>query len=259
MFSSPGDPTKRLSAARLARVIGALFLVLLFVGPVAIVVLPAQIQEYSAPATQQGDWASLGQLLRVGLCGDLVIILTELFMIPALYLLFAPVDAFLSLAAAFLRLGMVIVMVVNSGFYVTAITAVVGRGTIGRQDEAFAGYRALEQFSANHALGVKVWEIPFGMHCAVLGLLVRRSGFVGGHECLFGGLLGLAALGYLLDGIAGILVGGSKIAAVCETVGGIMNLVGELPFFLWVLLRGVDDDGWSKLRNHDEPADLLLA
>jgi hypothetical protein len=91
-----------------------------------------------------------------------------------------------------------------------------------------------------HARGAHVWEIFFGFHCAIVGVLVFRSGYL---PRTLGVLMEVASLGYLLNGLGNLVV--PDAARVLTAIVGVASLVGEIPFLLWLLLKGVDAQRWQ--------------
>ena len=70
----------------------------------------------------------------------------------------------------------------------------------------------------------------FGVHLALIGYLVYRSGFA---PRIIGVLLVLAGLGYLIDEIGSVLVSGYSLEI------SRFSFVGEAVLIFWLLIKGV--------------------
>jgi len=81
----------------------------------------------------------------------------------------------------------------------------------------------------------------FSLHCFVLGYLIFKSGY---SPKILGVLMIFAALGYLADSFGNFLSPGyeERFAWVVSVTA----FVGELPFFLWLLIRGVNVRKWQE-------------
>jgi hypothetical protein len=75
----------------------------------------------------------------------------------------------------------------------------------------------------------------FGLHLAVLGNLIFKSGY---FPRILGILVLVGALGYLLDSYGNILY--PNYGETFGWVVGVTAVCGELPFFLWLLIKGVN-------------------
>ena len=81
----------------------------------------------------------------------------------------------------------------------------------------------------------------FGLHLAVLGYLVYRSGFL---PRILGILTMVSALGYLADSFTAFLV--PQYADSLAMVVVVTALIGELPLALWLLIKGVNVERWHR-------------
>ena len=70
---------------------------------------------------------------------------------------------------------------------------------------------------------------------AVLGYLIHKSG---SFPRILGVVMVFAALGYLIDAYGNILL--PDYAEPFGLVAGVGALFGELPFFLWLAIKGVN-------------------
>lgn len=235
----------------LTRVVSLCFTLLLLLGPLSIVYVPSQL------ASEKLSREHRILFLRIGLFGDLSIILIECVMIPALFLLLAPCSYFVAAAAAVARAAMVMMMCANLFSY-------AGMLFTDQSDKLLLKV---------HTLGVQLWEFPFGLHILLIAFLIGspdRCSFLGNRSCsylnnLFGGSLLIAAAGYFLDAFAGVACSGEEpaclhgLASTCNGVGGFLSFLGEPPFFVYLMLRGVDEAMWIQQKNDQEHGSHPLA
>jgi Domain of unknown function (DUF4386) len=217
-----------------ARWAGALALVLVVLGPFSMMYVPSALfVPGDAAATAQKILASEG-LFRLGILSDLAICLTEVVLLTVLYALMKPVSPVLALMATFARLAMAVVQGANVIASI-AVLVVLREGTNAPQ--------LVQVLLGTHEQAVHVWEAFFALHCLLLGVLVFRAGFVPKG---FGPLMAMAALGYLANGVGNLAWPQSKQALT--SVVAVTAIFGELPFFLWLLVKAVNVEAWEKRR-----------
>jgi hypothetical protein len=129
------------------------------------------------------------------------------------------------------RVSQAVVMAVNVLLYSTAIVLLGNDhpGLTPDQSQALAS-TAFEV----HANGVYVGQSFFALSLLLLGILARRSGLV---PRLLGTLTVVAGLGYLADSLANLVA--PTAAGVSGVVVIATAMLGELPLFLWLLIKGV--------------------
>ena len=217
-----------------ARVAGFLVILLVFLGPFSQLYVPSTlIVPGDATATADNIRAS-GWVLRLGIVSDSLIFLIEIVVPVLLYVLLRPVSRALSLVAAFARLAMAIIQGINLLPYFTVLLLLSGAGYLAVFGPAQLDALALLSLNA-HQYVVYIWEIFFGLHLLVLGYLLFKSGY---FPWILGVLLILPALGYLIHGYGSILY--PNYDDTFDVVVGVGAVIGELPFFLWLLIKGVN-------------------
>jgi len=133
-----------------------------------------------------------------------------------------------------------VIMGINLLPYFTAMLLLSGAGYLTVFEPAQSDALVLLFLNA-HQYGVYIWQLFFGFHLAVLGYLIFKSGY---FPWILGVLMVIAALGYLTDAYGNILVPNYD-----ETFGwivGVGAVIGELPFFLWLLIRGVNVERYNE-------------
>jgi len=228
-----------------ARVAGFLLLFIAIIAPFSQLYVPSTlIVPADATATANNIGAS-GWLFHLGIVSDSLVFLIEIVLTALLYVLLRPVSRTLSLVAAFARLAMTVVMGVNLLPYFIALLLLSGAGYL----TAFTPDQldALALLSLNaHQYGVYVWQMFFGLNLFVLGYLIYKSGY---FPRILGILMVVGALGYLLDAYGNILF--HNYGETFGWVVGVTAVFGELPFFLWLVIKGVNVQRYNELAQGD--------
>ncbi|MHC5042745.1 MAG: DUF4386 domain-containing protein [Planctomycetota bacterium] len=223
-----------------ARTAGILLLVILACAGLGMMYVPATlIVPGDATATANNIRAS-ESLFRLGIASDVVLALAEIVMVVVLYRLFEPVSRTLSLVAAFARLTMTVIQGANLLNRLAVLLVLGGAGYLATFGRARLDSLAL-LFLDVHAQVVFVWEAFFALHCLLLGYLIFKSGFL---PRVLGVFMAVAAVGYATESFGNLLLPAHK--KVFTAVLGVA-VVGEFPFFLWLLFKGVDVRRWHEL------------
>ena len=223
-----------------ARAAGILFLIILACAAFSMMYVPSSLIVPGDAAATAGNIKASESLFRWGLVGESLLFLSEIVLTVMLYLLLKPVSKTLSLVAAFARLAMTVMQGTNLVFKFAALLVLSGAGylTVFEPDQLYA--LVLLLFDA-HNYGALVWGAFFSLHCFVLGYLIFKSGY---FPRVLGVLMVLAALGYLADSFGNFLSPGYEERFAWAVT--VTAFVGELPFFLWLLIRGVNVRKWQE-------------
>jgi hypothetical protein len=217
-----------------ARVAGFLLLFIVLIAPFSQLYVPSTlIVPGDATATANNIGAS-GWVFQLGIVSDSLVFLIEIVLCVLLYVLLRPVSRTLSLVAAFARLAMTVVQGINLLAYFAALLLLSGAAYLTVFGPAQLDALALLSLNA-HQYGVYIWEAFFGFHLAVLGYLIYKSGY---FPRILGVLMVFAALGYLTHSYGSWLY--PSYAETLASVVGITAIIGELPFFLWLAIKGVN-------------------
>jgi hypothetical protein len=217
---------------RLARATGLLYLVLAVLGMFAPMVLDSLVVPGDAQATADSILGARW-LFGSSLVTWLAIVVVDVAIAVAFYLLLRPVSHTLSLLAAALRLvysAVLAAVLLNLFDAFRLVTGAQGAAGLGEQQRQAMALAALDTFSAGFLLAL----VLFGVHLLTLGSLLHRSRYV---PRVFGALLVAAGVGYIADSLAGLFIAehGGLVSAVLLTPA----VVGELGLTAWLLLRGV--------------------
>jgi hypothetical protein len=174
-------------------------------------------------------------LYRIGILSFIIMVIFDVVLAWALYILLKPVNKSLSLLSAWLRLvnatifGIAlynllnVLLLINGADYL----AVIGADRLHAQAMLY-----LDAFNYIWLLGL----VFFAFHLFVLGYLAFKSGYI---PRIIGALLIIAGLGYLVDSLAHFLLSNyANYEAIFSIVVVVPGVVGELSFTIWLLIKG---------------------
>lgn len=222
---------------RVARTAGILYVIIIVAGIFAqFFVRMSLIDPADASATAA---AVLGaeSLFRMGIAADLVMIVADIAIAVAFYVLLEPVSRALSLAAAFFRLVQATVLGFNlMNLFVGLQLLTGGAGPLGAVAEGERQSLALMFFDA-HATGYAVGLAFFAVSLFLLGYLIYRSGYLPKALAV---LLMIAAGGYMADTLARtLLTDYASVQPIFDMVVFGPAVIAEVATALWLLIRGV--------------------
>jgi Domain of unknown function (DUF4386) len=229
---APPPPASRTSASnwsiRNASITAGVALLLMSVVAIFgnVVAVDGLVTEGDAARTATDIMASQG-LFRLGIASLILVVALDVVVAWALYRVFSPVNASLSMLAAAFRL-------VYAGVFMVAIAQLLGVIRLLSND----GYRAVfgaDLVNAQAMLEITafndIWYVGqflFGVHLLLIGYLAYRSGYI---PRLLGALLAVAGLGYAIDSLGAVLSQGNWTDISSFT------FIGEFLLALWLLIR----------------------
>ncbi len=151
-----------------------------------------------------------------GIIAIAIVILLDLIVSAAWYALFRSVSTTVSAIAAWIR-------VVYTALFAVATAQLVNAFLI-LDDPA----RALDSLESFNTLWISSLGL-FGIHLLVIGYLIVRATFI---SPVFGALLMIAGVGYILDAVGVIFSLGFPVTF------GSFAFVGEVVIIFWLLIRG---------------------
>jgi hypothetical protein len=223
-----------------ARVAGLLYLIIFVAAPFSFFfVRSTVIVPGDATATANNIMAS-EWLFRLGIVSDSVVFLTEIVLVALLYVLLKPVSRTLALVMMSSRLAMAVMQGINLLNYFVVLILLSGAGylTVFQPDQLHA---LVLLFLNAYEYVALIWGTFFGLHLLVLGYLLFKSGY---FPRILGVLLVFASLGYLIDSFGNFLL--PQYEEIFASVVVVLALLGELPFTLWLLLKGVSVQKWHE-------------
>ena len=215
------------------RMVGILYFVIVLLGPFIIMYIPSQILvEGNALETVQ-NLLNNELLFRIGIIGEVIILIIEIMIVTLLYAILKRVDKTLSVSAAFARFGMVVIMGVNVLIY-TAILPLISN------PEYFSSFTSAQFDSIiylllnTHEYGVYVWGVFFSVHLAVLGYLIVKSEFM---PSIVGKAIMIGSAGYLLDSIRAFSNIDNLVFVWTVNILLVFSMIGEISLFIWFLVN----------------------
>jgi hypothetical protein len=242
----PASRTEARAPLGMARLAGALYLVIAVAAGVAHFYVPSQLIVPGDAAATAAAIEAAPQLFRLGIGAELVVLLSEVALSVLLYVLLRPVSKTLALVASAFRLTMTAIHAMN----MTASFAVLHLVGAAGGPPAFAGAERdglvqllLAAYADGFTLGI-VFLIP---HVFVLGYLIVASGY---FPRALGVLFLLAGCGYLFD-----VTGQLFVPAYGATPAPVALLIAaaEVAFPLWLVARGLDAEGWRRSQAGPSP------
>jgi hypothetical protein len=186
-----------------------------------------------AAATLSNITASEG-LFRLGLVTDLVAFLLDAAIAVLLYYLLRSAGETLAMiSSAFRLLAHPAIGSLNLlNHYMALETAQVGGPLSALGPEQQEAWTTL--FMTAHNYGYLLAGAFFGVHCLLLGILLRRSVHFPG---ILGWLMAIAALGYLLESFGNFIAPGHE--ETLAIIVGSSAAVGEIALTLYLLIKGI--------------------
>ncbi len=224
-----------------ARIAGILYIImdvfLIFSG---MVVDPKLYVPGDAVATVSNILAS-ELLFRLGFVSNLVGLILQLLLVHALYELFKSVEKGQARLMVILVVAGVSVAFLNTLNQYAPILLLSGAGHLSAFNPAQLQTLAMV-FLDMYKHGIMIAEIFWGLWLIPLGILVYKSRFA---PKVLGVLLIAGCFGHLISFLSIFLFPG--YSTILSPIGDTVML-GEIPIFLWLLIKGVKDQQ-SSARN----------
>ncbi|MGA7226855.1 MAG: DUF4386 domain-containing protein [Acidimicrobiia bacterium] len=224
---SAGFPRRR--AARIAGISYlAMFLLAIFAN---FVVREGLIEPGNAAGTVANVRESMG-LFRLGVAAFLAIFVLDVVIAWALHVVFRDVNRDVSLVTAWFRLiyAALLGVALVSMFQVLQILGGESLGFLTSTQVNTQTMIELASFESTWLIGL----VAFGIHLALLGVLIVRSALV---TKALGYVLILAGLAYVLDTLAhGMLADYEAVAGVFLLAVAVPSMIGEGWLGLWLLV-----------------------
>lgn len=231
--------SKGKDAQRVARIAGALYLVIIVIGLLGeALVRNSLVVGGDAAETARRILAS-EWLWRAGVAGQFLLLLCAIGLSLAWYVLLRPVNKSLTLLAMFFALVSLAIESVGALQLQGALNPLLAAAHLGidpRQAQAMA-YLAIVGHTQAFALALMF----FGAECLIVGHLVRKSGY---FPAPVGVLMQLAGLCYLMNTF--IMALSPALHAMVFPAILMPCLLGESAFCLCLLFKGVDIPAWER-------------
>ena len=227
--------TENLSLSKIAVAAGIGYLIIFVTGIFSNFVVLESLVVPGDAATSARNITGSDFLFRLGFFSFFIMVIFDLFLAWAFYILLKPADKNLSLLSAWLR-------IVNAAIFGVALVHLLNVLQIYNSAEYQYGINtnllnmqamlSLASFNYMWLIGL----VFFGLHLLVLGYLIHISGYI---PKVFGLLLIIAAFGYLIDSFANFLLPNYKdYKDIFLMIVIIPGIIGELSLTFWLLIKG---------------------
>jgi hypothetical protein len=224
------------SSQKMARGAAFVFLIIFCLGMATeLFIRPAILVPGDAVTTVKNLIAS-ESLFRLSIVSDLIRQMFMLLLILLLYNLLKPVNKNIALLMGFFALVCVPVTLLNELNHFAALLLASGAGysTAFKADQLDA---LVMFFVELHKYGTFIPQV-FSFWLLFLGYLVYKSGFL---PRILGILLMLGGLCYTVQAVFFFLFPNFELV-----IFGLFAFIGELSFYLWLLIKGVNGEEWKK-------------
>ncbi len=216
----------------LARLAAFLYLLMLPLGIFGILYVPATLVVDGDIASTVNNIMENQQLFRGSITAALLVQLNQIFLVLALYKLLKVTNKNQAALMAILILVAIPIAMLNEANRLAILFLVSGAEASTEQL-----YSLVSLFFNLHTSGIVIAQIFWGLWLFPMGYLVFKSGYI---PKIIGILLIIGCFGYLLDSFVFILLPDVKMTFSEFT------FIGELLLPLWLLIKGVNLDGWEK-------------
>ena len=218
---------------KIARTTGLLYLIIIVCGLFSEMAVRSQLLVPGDAAATAGNIVASESLYRLGFVSDLIMVLCDIGVGLALYVLLKPVSQGLALLAAFFRLAQASVVGLNSLNHF-AVLLLLGNSTYHSAFEPDQ-INSLVMFSLEaHSYGYLISGVFFGFSCLVAGFLLIKSAH---FPAWLGGLLILAGVTYVVDCGTNFLA--PAYAEVTDMLLIATAVPAELAMALFLLIKGI--------------------
>jgi hypothetical protein len=228
-----------ISPWRYARLGGALYLAIILLGAFAEgFVMNELVVAGDAVATARNILGAPG-LWRLGVAGNVLLVLCAIPLRWIEYLLLRPVSKSLALLSLLFNVVSLAVEAVSKVFMLLVLPILENSGyppAAGSGQLPLLASLALK----SHNIAFNVALLFFGCTCLVNGYLIFKSGYL---PRLLGVLLQIAGASYLVACTAALFA--PALADMLLPGILLLPLVGELSLCLWLLIKGVDSAQWQ--------------
>jgi len=219
---------KETSLRNAALIAGFCILIMVVTGPYAEMYAHGSLVVSGKAAETAQNILDNKMLFVTGIFGYLIMLICDVVVAWALYVLLKPVNKSVSLLTAWFRLAYAVIALVALLNLVTALRFINPADylTVFEPAQLHAQlYLSLVAFENGWGIGL----IVFGIHLVLLGYLVFRSGYI---PRIMGILLMISGLGWVMDSLRPFFFPNINVEFWMVTVWG------ELIFMLWLLIRG---------------------
>ena len=174
-------------------------------------------------------------LFRSGMASFIIVLILDVLVAWALYVLLKPVNKNLALLAAWFRLIYTAIFGVALYNFLSVLQLLSGADylTVFETDQLHAQVMLfINAFNNGWLIGL----VFFGFHLFVVGYLIFKSGFM---PRILGILLIMSSMGYLIDNFAKLLLSNyTEYETIFLLIVAVPGVIGELSLAIWLLFKG---------------------
>jgi len=222
-------------ARRLAAVAGVLVLISIFAGGFAEVYVPGKLLVASDPTATAANVAASPQLFRFSFLVYLIEAVSDVTLALIFYVLLRPVNAILSLLAAFFGLVSTATFATSELFYFMASVPILD-GDVQKHLTIEQGTLFIYSALTLYGYGGTVFMVFYGIATALRGYLFYRSAYFPGW---LGALLLIAGTGFILENVILVVLPQYDSYLLLAPMFAAM-----ISLALWLLLKGVVQERW---------------
>jgi hypothetical protein len=224
-----------------ARIGGVLYLITIVVGIFNEAFVKGKIIVAGNAMATAANLRSMESLWRIGIAGQMLMVICTVTLTLVLYVLLRPVNKNLALLATFFSL---VASAVDSAYSLHLVEALFPMGNA-EYLKAFTPDQLNAMVSLSlksHALGYGNGLLMFGPFFLATGYLIFKSSY---FPKAIGILYQIAGVAYMTNGFVLILAPGfaNQIFAIIV----LPVFIGEASFCLWLLIKGVNMDRWRAM------------
>jgi hypothetical protein len=222
-----------------ARIGGVLYLIIIVIGFCSeFFVRDKLVVSGDITATANNIMAS-ESLWRIGIAGDLILLVCAVALTLILYVLLRPVNENLALLAVLFNIVEFPIEAVSKLCLLAALF-LSGNADYLKAFQPQQLHALVKMFLKLHDYGFGIDLIFFGFACLVYGYLLFKSGY---FPRTLGVLMAIAGLSYLTNSFTLILAPAyaGRIFPIL-----VLALIGELSLCLWLIVKGVNEQRWKE-------------
>lgn len=226
-------PKKEIAPNTWARIGGFAYLIIILAGAAGELLIRNKIIVPNNPISTAQNLVNNALLWRIGIAGDLIMHVCDLFLSIAYFQLFRVVNGPLARLSLFFGLMQTAVLIANKLnlvmplLFLEQADKLQGFSLVQLQELAFVSIQV-------HDYGFGIGLIFFGFACLIDCYLIIESGFL---PKFLGWLIGLAGICYLINSFTLLLA--PKFSGQVFSVVMPLILLSELSLCLWLLIKGV--------------------
>lgn len=217
---------------------GLLYLIIAVIGGFSIGYMPNEIvAEGNAVLTFQ-NLLEHQELFRLGIAGDIAVMVLEILLTVMLYQLFKSVSTTGMTIATYSRLAMAIIMGANLINYMIPAIIMTQPEYLSALSSGELESLTLLFFMA-HKYGELAWQVFFAIHLFTLGYVIRKAGKT---PKWLGIIMLTGSVGYLGDSFIQFTLMNSEILTVLFSSLLVLAVISEFWFSFWLLIKGVKNE-----------------